>query len=57
MFPAGFEPKIPESGQLHTHALDPAASGIGKNAKREHIKTERRLLRWKKYLSDSVRFR
>jgi hypothetical protein len=29
MPPAGFEPAIPESKRLQTHALDPAATGIG----------------------------
>jgi len=31
MHPAGFEPTITVSKQLQTHALDGAASGIGKS--------------------------
>ena len=32
MPPAGFEPTIPASEQLQTHALDRAATGIGSSS-------------------------
>jgi hypothetical protein len=42
MPPAGFEPAIPASDQLQTHALDRAVTGIGgKNIKAQNFISEK----------------